>query len=582
VVRALTLRAAPLLQLADALDIDRAALANIERVDRLAGTFAVPSLAVTQLSADLLEAVVAEYGDAAFVEIRTGDLPDLTVAGSVDHTTVEHVVQDAAAATDASYNVVIEVDKVALGRQLVADPGETTVRVYFFADVVAKQFQGGPRTVGQELWDRPEARLLIAVLDTDLSIVGDSLSILGGTHLEQAAEESLRRARSGLARVAIRRNDYVGWDGELSTSLTPAHFRREPGGVPGSLGSVLDVMVVGLGAMYLCDRARQVVRSDGSAFVQAEYRGREHVAFVPIEWTTALPGVEAKHVDAVAAVVDWCYEPVPERPDTDMVGDRLPFIQTRVAQLLEGRPEQDRFVGLAVAMPAIGEGVRWHWRSFVEGRVSEYLDHVRELEKVVGETVTRLSDQTSTLVKRLSETSLAAVAALIGSFIAATFKNPFQADLFTIGMLAYAGYVIVFPLVIGVSSAVGDSRVATRSFTVQRDNLASALGEKRVDELVGDRMTRAQDRFRFWAWLVGVAYLGAAIAAVVAAFTVPNVIATSEPQASVTVTRTMLTGSTNGNPLPGASTAWETPHWDVAPERTVRDPRPSGRQTVNP
>ena len=92
----------------------------------------------------------------------------------------------------------------------------------------------------------------------------------------------------------------------MSTSLTPAHFRRAPGGVPGSLGSHLDAIVVGLGAMYLCDRARHVVRPDGSAFVQAEYRGREHVAFVPIEWATALPGVEMKHVDAVAAVVDWC------------------------------------------------------------------------------------------------------------------------------------------------------------------------------------------------------------------------------------------------------------------------------------
>ena len=72
------------------------------------------------------------------------------------------------------------------------------------------------------------------------------------------------------------------------------------------------------------------------------------------------------------------------------------------------------------------------------------------------------------------------MAALIGSFIAATFKEPFQAELFRIGMFAYAVYVIVFPLTIGVSSAVGDSRIATSSFTAQRDNLASVLGDKRV------------------------------------------------------------------------------------------------------
>jgi hypothetical protein len=366
-----SLRAAPLVQLAGALGIDSAALAAVERVDRLAGTFSVASSSVAQVRADQFDAVVTEYRDAAFVEIRTGDLPDLTVAGNVDHQSFERLVRDAATARDASYDVVIEVDKAALGRQLVADPGEATVRVFFFAGTVVNLLEGGPHVVEQELWDRPDTRLLLAVLDTDLSIVGDSLSILGGPHLAVAAEESLRPARLGLARVALRRNDYVGWDGELSTSLTPAHVRRAPGGVPGSLGSRLDAMVVGLGAMYLCDRARYVVRPDGGAFVQAEYRGREHVAFVPFEWTTAPPGVEAKHVDAVAAVVDWCYEAVPERPATDAVGDRLPFVQTRVAQLLEGRAEQDRFAGLAVAMPAIDEGVRWHWRSFVEGRVND-------------------------------------------------------------------------------------------------------------------------------------------------------------------------------------------------------------------
>jgi hypothetical protein len=540
-----SLRAQPLVELAGVLGIGSAELAAVERVDRLAGTFSVPSSAVAQLRVDQFDAVVSEYGDAAFVEIRTGALPDLTVAGSVDHLTVQRLVQEAATATGASYDVVIDVNKAALGRQLVADPGDATVRVFFFAEVMANQLGGGPRAIEQELWDRPDTHLLVAVLDTDLSIVGDCLSLLGGTHLALATEASLRQVPPDLQRVAVRRNDYVGWDTELSSSLTPAHFRRSPGGVPGSLGSRLDSLVIGLGAMFLCDRARHVVRPDGNTFVQAEYRGREHVAFVPIEWATTLAGVQQKHADAVAAVVDWCYETVPDRPATDMVGDRLPFVQTRVAQLLEGRAEQDRLAGFAAAMPSIAEGVKWQWRSFVEGRINEYLDHVRELEKVVGETVTRLSDQTSSLIKRLSETSLAAVAALIGSFIAAAFKDPFQADLFRIGMFAYAGYVIVFPMIIGVSSAVGDSRVATASFTAQRDNLARVLGDQRVDELVACRTTRAENRFRFWAWLVSIAYLGAAMAAVVAALAVPSVVAKHGAQTPANTTTTALIATTS-------------------------------------
>src|SRR5205807_5415091 len=136
-------------------------------------------------------------------------------------------------------------------------------------------------------------------------------------------------------------------------------------------------------------------------------------------------------------------------------GDRLPFVQTRVAQLLETRPESGRLTAFALAMPAVSAGVQSQWRSYIEGRVNEYLDHVRELETAVGDMVAQLSEQTTSLTKRLTETSLAAVAALIGSFIAATFKEPFQGDLFRIGMLTYAGYVVVFPLFVGVTSLIG-------------------------------------------------------------------------------------------------------------------------------
>jgi len=55
------------------------------------------------------------------------------------------------------------------------------------------------------------------------------------------------------------------------------------------------------------------------------------------------------------------------------------------------------------------------------------------------------------------------------------------------------------------------------------------LGDERVNELVGGRTARAQDRFRFWAWLVGAAYVAAAAAAVVAALAVPDVVATTAP-----------------------------------------------------
>jgi hypothetical protein len=524
VVGAVTIGADPLVNLASALGVEKAALEGVEQVDRLSGTFRVAAEAVANLRPDHFAAVLATYGDAARFQFKTGDIVDLEIVGVLDEAGLERLVADAAGAADAWYDLVIHVDKVMIGTGLGQAPGGTIVKVFFFGSVLDGYLREGPHVFERELWQQSDSRLLIAVLDSDLKITGDALSVIGGSHLQEFQQEVAKEARPGLRRVATRRNDYIGWEGDLATSLTPAHFSYSDESIRGPIGDSLDTLAVGSAAMYLCDRARLVPRDDGTAFVQAEFRGREHVAFVPIDWTNALADVAASQRAASAAVVDWCYQELPDQAGTDMAADRLPFVQTRVAQLLESRPEDRRLAGLAGAMPAIEEGVRWQWRAFIEGRITEYLGHVKELEKAVGETVTRLSDQTSALVKRLTETSLAAVAALIASFIAATFKDPFQDDLFRIGMMTYAAYVVVFPLLLGVSSTYGDARLATDAFQRQRDNLASVLGDDRVMELVGGRMDDARSRFRFWTGVVVVLYVVAAVAAVVAAVMVPDLV----------------------------------------------------------
>lgn len=518
----MTITERPLVEIMEILGISRDAIHGAERADRLIGTFQVASTAVSQLRAEHFSSVLDMYGDAATFEFKTGDLSELKIVGSVEAGQLDRLARDAAAATDASYDLVVDIDKFPLAVALGLPPdADVDVKLFFFAKVLVEYVQRGPQHFQRALWQRSDRRLLILVLDTDLSLSGDAMSLLGGSHLDSLGAESGKTPRPDLQQMATRRNDYVGWEGDLSTFITPGHLRHPPDSVRGEIGPYLDTMTIGLSVMFLCDRARLVSRGDGTTYVQAEFRGREHVAFVPVEWAEVSAHVEAQHASAIIAVVDWCYESVPERPHADMLADRLPFVQTRVAQLLESRPETERFAGLALAMPAIQEGVKWHWRSFVEGRVAEYLGQVRELEDAVGDTVGRLSDQTASLVKRLSETSLAAVAALIGSFIAATFKDPFQSDLFRIAMLAYAGYVAVFPLLVGVSSTYGEAQRVAATFAIQRRNLSSVLGADRVEELVAGRTNEATERFHFWVAVVVILYLVAIAAAVVAALLVP-------------------------------------------------------------
>lgn len=514
----------PLLRLSALLDIGADELRQAEGIDILAETFEVSSQAVARLDDQTVSDVVSEYGTALQLTIGTGALDEFTVQrGGFDMRALRELTEEAGT-IDARYDLSLRIDKHQLIDDVIGSPGDAVIRLFFFESVVAQVLAQPPADIERRLWQEPTKRLVLLILDTELRITGDCLSVLGAEEQSALEDESRRPIAPDLDRVAARRNDYIGWDSTLATTLTPRHFHIiDDGEVSSQLMNRLTLLAVGVGAMYLSDRSRHVQRPGEPSHTVAEFRGREHVAFVPIDWSAEPPTtIDARQADAVLAVVAWSYERLPEYPSDDMVADRLPFVQTRLAQLLEGRPEADRLVALASVMPAVNEGVKWHWRSFIEGRVVEYLEHVRELEAAVTETVTVLTDRTAALVKRLSETSLAAIAALIGSFIAAAFNDPFQAALFRVGMLSYAAYILIFPLAIGVASTTGDVRVALKTFGTQRKNLANVLGEERVDELVASRPQEAQDRFAHWRGIVSVLYLVAVAATVAAAIAGPN------------------------------------------------------------
>lgn len=520
----MTLTAQPLLSLAQQLGIDRDHLAGNERVDRILGTFSADAAAIANLTEEALVAFVRAYGQGAQVEIGTGELPQLSVSGSVPSEDLARLREDAGAAVGARYDVVIDIDKAPLREALLGGDAQAVGGLFFFGSALQRLLRRGPRAIEHEVWAETAQRLVLMVLDIDVLVRGPFMSLVGGDQLASAADEASLPAPPDLSRVAARRAEYIGWDASIETSLTPQHLAHSPAPEAAGLVASIDALLVGLSLLYTCDRARVVELAGEPPFIQAQYRGSEYSAYVPFRWADELPVLQPEQLAAVSDVVDWVYETAPNDAFADAAAERLTFIQTRAAQLLEGRDERDRFAGFALAAPNLAESMKWHWRAFVERRVNEYLQQVRDLETIVAGTVTRLADQTAGLVKRLTDTSLAAVAALIGSFVAATFRDPFNAELFRVGMLAYAAYVVLFPLLVGVASTIGDARVAISSFKTERVSIDAVLGRDRVDELVGSRTLKARRRFRLWAAIVSVAYLIAASSAALAAYVVPELL----------------------------------------------------------
>ncbi len=173
-------------------------------------------------------------------------------------------------------------------------------------------------------------------------------------------------------------------------------------------------------------------------------------------------------------------------------------------------------------MPDLFDGIKWQWKAFIQGKVRDYLDREQQVEAVVSDAVGAFADRTAELVKALSETILAAVAVLVGSFAAAAFSTPFNATVFRIGVLTYAAYAVLFPGVIGLLASVDNLRSARREFEARSRSFNETLYPDKVTDIVGSRVAAAQSRYYRWFCFIAFVYLAVAIAATVAAAVVPD------------------------------------------------------------
>jgi hypothetical protein len=519
---AVTLTAEPLVAFADLLGIEPTRLAAVESVESIHHTFSIDGARAAALSPTQVRTLLAAYPGAIRAEFRLGDLVELTIDERVTDQDIE------AFATRASSNVydfVLEVRKPALLDQLLAgQPTTARVVLFVFAEALRSHLLQGLADFEERVWSEPERRLILGILDVEAVLLGDHLCVLGGDFLARLPDtaQTTNSSSDRLAAMAASRDRFIGWDAAWTRQLTPLHFWVEGTCRDPELLGLIRSQFVKLAVLFTCDRARERKREDGSKEIRAEYRGREHVAAVVIDEQEPLKRVGNEELSAVRHIVEWCYQREPMPPHREWVTDRLPFVQTRVAQALEGRPEEERFRAFITAMPYLAEGVEWHWKAFIEGRVTEYLDRVQQLEGLVSATLERLSDQVGGQVKHLSDTMLAAVAVLIGSFIAAAFEDPFNEPLFRIALLTYGGYVGIFPGLIGMFASSRSFFRVRDNFEAQRGRFAEALLPDRVDEIVGSRVSNATRGYWWWFSFVSLAYVLVVIAAVVAAMEVPS------------------------------------------------------------
>ena len=327
-----------------------------------------------------------------------------------------------------------------------------------------------------ETWWNPQqpARLVILAPEWAHTLNGRYLAVAGGDPVSQWAQVAavpLSPPQRTPAEVykACRNNTW--WQDEWLQHLTPLHLVVQ-GDVPADdpVAKALRTQLADLCLLFTADRSeRRQSPPDGLEWIALFQGAGEKIEIEPVP-ANALTGEQAAGAAALADVVAWAY-------GEGLISDRLSFFQNTVARALQGTPPAAGLGQLLQRAKGILDHIGPDWKMFVDGKLSAFDSQIRALEDEVATTVQSFSAQIAAMIKSLSDTVLAALAVLLGAFIAGLIKEELKPEILAVSLTAYLSYLLAFPLIYNMTERRQSYRSLVRQFEDRRGRFGTRLSE---------------------------------------------------------------------------------------------------------
>jgi hypothetical protein len=380
----------------------------------------------------------------------------------------------------------------------------------------------GLQALEQVLWPPSQRRkILLLVPAQEVALDGTYLAVAGGSAMVDLAKFSLAEPPDydHLRTIYDQCRETVTWDESWLRRLTPPHLHVVAQGAEtagaADLADALRGHLVNLSLLYTANRTAEQPRGFVATYWDSQTRA-DMILSPPDDQSLEQP-LKAR-VGLLYKAFRWAYESKWPR-------DRISFVQSTIAQELIRQPTKNAYQILANAGKTILNSLERRWDQFVRHTLAEYSEEKLALDKYAGETADTFAEQVAEMIKSVSDTMLAAIAALLGSFLAAGFnQNTFNSQIFTIGMAVYAVYVLLFPLAYNMSSQWLRYKALEDRITAILAGFRGDLGNTPVDTIEARWIKPGRKRFRRWFALTVAVYLLAIIFGLAAAFIVPQFI----------------------------------------------------------
>lgn len=399
--------------------------------------------------------------------------------------------------------VDLTIDKTALLEELeVQDPHARFV--LYLLPLALEAALGKPldqvekHVLGRCLGDR---KLLVFLPLVEIQLDGEYFAVLGGRAAD-GWHSLCPKSPPDQAHVQsfhLRALDMVNWLRFNLAVLTPLQLMVQSSGdspdkLGKDLGRALFIKLAILSVAYTAGQVRAPHAPGGSwtaTYAADRYSSEVSWNDTPSAAAHALEELEAA-AHSLGTLTQWAYT------QDRYTRDRLTVLRTEFARSLESHPAGVDLHQLLTRAESLGKRVRTAWESFIQGKLDVYYSRVREVEQTVDETAKAYREQIGALCKSLTESALAAVGVIVGSFIAAVFSDKINLDVFRLGLGVYAVYLLIFPGIIGLTSSRQHFREIVSGFGKRREAFKPRLAEEEINSIVGDTLTKGENRYDSW------------------------------------------------------------------------------------
>jgi len=462
----------------------------------------------------LLSGLRSAYGDALSLSLKNAGWIAFEMNAAKPNEPLDDLRQEIEAGSTLTLDVKLDKAMLAARRNF-TDPAVVT-RLFLFTEAVVDALSVPLTELDAELFRNvpPGHKLVILADSDDINLDGPWLAIVGGTAMPswRNAIAQPRDEPPILARARVTTN----WVQFELNRVTPLHLtvdiKQAADGDP--IAAALHAQLLACSAVYLAQRTTW----DAAARVwTCTFAADRQEAEVRLDAPATPRKADWEAARTLGELAGWTYE-------SERLDDRFIVLQHTFVDTLQHNSAGTNGSEILRLAADLSKRVHWGWESFVSGQLKKYIEQVKTLEETVSATAKDYNEQVGVLAASVIANMLAAVGVILGSFLAALFKSPFEAYAFRFGTIVYAIYLLVFPMAIGLTATWQRFRKSRETFEARRKSFAQRLREEPVNDITKLILGQSESWFRKWYAASITAYVMVAVVLALAIVYVPPAI----------------------------------------------------------